>query len=117
LPLAAVRQGGNVASTLNAADDQAVADYGLRGNNVMARPVRELLVALAEQVTSGTLKAEVRSVLSLDQAAAGLATIAGGKSTGKIVVAVRDCLAAAAAPGSDQGAGSKLARTRVHMLP
>jgi NADPH:quinone reductase-like Zn-dependent oxidoreductase len=88
LPLAAVRKGGAVASTLNAADEATLAGQGLSGSNIMAGPVREVIASLAEQVAAGNLVVDVTTVLPLDQAADGLATIAAGNARGKIVVTV-----------------------------
>jgi NADPH:quinone reductase-like Zn-dependent oxidoreductase len=88
LPLAAVRKGGAVASTLNAVDEATLAGHGLSGSNIMAGPVREVIASLAEQVTAGNLVVDVTTVLPLDQAADGLATIAAGNARGKIVVTV-----------------------------
>lgn len=88
LPLTAVRKGGKVASTLGAANDEVLGGLGLSGANVMAGPVRELIGELAELAAAGALKVDVTTVLSLDQAAEGLATIAGGQARGKIVVEI-----------------------------
>ncbi|HEX6521071.1 MAG TPA: NADP-dependent oxidoreductase [Streptosporangiaceae bacterium] len=90
LPLSAVRKGGRVASTLGAADDDALAAAGLTGSNIMAGPVREVIAPLAEQASAGALKVDVTTVLPLDQAAEGLATIAAGQARGKIVVKISD---------------------------
>jgi NADPH:quinone reductase-like Zn-dependent oxidoreductase len=90
LPLDAVHKDGKVASTLNAADEQTLAAAGLSGANIMAGPVREVIVPLAEQAAAGTLKVDVTTVLPLDHAADGLATIASGKARGKIVVTIGD---------------------------
>ncbi len=90
LPLPAVRKGGKVASTLGAADEQTLAAAGLTGTNIMAGPVREVIAPLAEQAAAGRLKVDVTTVLPLDQAAEGLATIASGQARGKIVVKVED---------------------------
>lgn len=88
LPLSAVRKGGTVVSTLNAADDQALAAAGLTGANVNGYPVRELLAPLATQAAAGTLKIQVSDVLPLERAAEGLAAIAAGNAHGKIVVTI-----------------------------
>ncbi|NUP41831.1 MAG: zinc-binding dehydrogenase [Streptomyces sp.] len=64
VPLATVRKDGKVATTTTA-------------------PAAALAAA-------GTLSVEVTTVLPLDQAADGLATIAAGKANGKIVVAIDD---------------------------
>jgi NADPH2:quinone reductase len=90
LPLDAVRMGGKVSSTLNAADEEALAATDLTGSNIMAGPVREVIAPLAEQAAAGTLKVDVTTVLPLEQAAEGLATIASGRARGKIVVRVGD---------------------------
>jgi NADPH:quinone reductase-like Zn-dependent oxidoreductase len=86
LPLTAVRKGGKVASTLGAANDEVLGGLGLTGANIMAGPVREVIESLVEQAVAGSLKVDVSTVLPLDQAGAGLATIAGGKARGKIVI-------------------------------
>ena len=89
-PFAAVRKGGTVASlTQAAADEQALAAAGLTGTAVMATAVREVTGPLAQQATDGGLTVEV-TVLPLDRAAEGLATLAAGQARGKIVVAVTD---------------------------
>ncbi|MBO3744700.1 NADP-dependent oxidoreductase [Streptosporangiaceae bacterium NEAU-GS5] len=85
-----VRKGGKVASTLGAADEQTLAGAGLTGGNIMAGPVREVIVPLAEQAAAGNLKVDVTTVLPLEQAADGLATIAAGKASGKIVITVSE---------------------------
>jgi NADPH:quinone reductase-like Zn-dependent oxidoreductase len=89
-PLAAVRKGGKVSATTPAADQQALAAAGLTGGTVMAGPVREVTGPLAEQAAAGDLAVHVTTVLPLDQAADGLAIIAGGKARGKIVIKIDD---------------------------
>ncbi len=89
-PLDAVRKGGRVSSTTPAANLEALAAKGLTGSMVMAGPVREVIAPLAQQAADGTLTVDVTTVLPLDQAAEGLATIAAGKARGKIVVKVSD---------------------------
>ena len=90
LPLDAVREGGKVASTMGAATDEPLAAAGLSGSNIMAGPVREVVAPLAEQAAAGTLHVQVTTVLPLDRAIEGLATIASGNARGKIVVTVAD---------------------------
>ena len=90
LPLDLVRKGGTVASTNGAADDQALAGAGLTGANIMAGPVREVITRLAEQAATGALTVDIAAVLPFEQAADGLATIAGGQARGKLVVKVSD---------------------------
>lgn len=89
-PLDAVRKGGKVASTLGAADEQALAALGLTGTAVMAAPLTEIITELAEQAAAGTLKVDVTTVLPLDQATDGLATLYSGTARGKIVVEIGD---------------------------
>jgi NADPH:quinone reductase-like Zn-dependent oxidoreductase len=90
LPLSALRKGGKVASTLNAADEQALAAAGLTGSNIMATPVREVIEPLAALAAEGTVKADIAAVLPLERAAEGLATLAAGHARGKIIVNVGD---------------------------
>jgi NADPH2:quinone reductase len=89
-PLAAVRKGGKVSSSTNAADEQALAAAGLTGTNINGSPIREITTLLADKVATGALKVDVHTVLTLDQATDGLATIAAGKARGKIVVKISD---------------------------
>lgn len=90
LPLGAVAKGGAVASTLGAADDEALAAAGLTGTNVMAPDdaTGALMARLADQVAAGDLEAGVTTVLPLERATDGLRTIARGHARGKIVVSL-----------------------------
>jgi NADPH:quinone reductase-like Zn-dependent oxidoreductase len=88
LPLRAVARGGRVVSTLGAADPEVLAGVGLTGPDVVADVSRELIGRLADQVAAGRLSVDVTTVLSLEQAADGLRTIATGNARGKIVVSV-----------------------------
>jgi NADPH:quinone reductase-like Zn-dependent oxidoreductase len=89
-PLEALRKGGKVAATTPAAAEQVLADKGLTGSTVMASPVREVTAPLAEKAAAGTLTVDVTTVLPLEQAADGLATIANGHARGKIVIKISD---------------------------
>lgn len=89
-PLDVVRKGGKVASTLGAADEEALAAAGLTGTSVMAAPVRELIAELAALAAAGTLKVDITTVLPLEKATDGLATLASGAARGKIVVEIGD---------------------------
>ncbi|MDT3439303.1 NADP-dependent oxidoreductase [Pseudofrankia sp. BMG5.37] len=90
-PLDVVRKGGKVASTLGAAaDEQALAAVGLTGTSVMAAPLREVVAQLADQAAAGTLKVDVTTVLPLEKATDGLATLASGTARGKIVIEIGD---------------------------
>ncbi|MFC0531895.1 NADP-dependent oxidoreductase [Phytohabitans kaempferiae] len=88
LPLAAVGEGGHVVSLLGAADEQALAAVGLTGTNIIARPTRDVLTMLADQVVAGGLKVDVETVLPLDRAADAFSILASGRARGKIVVQV-----------------------------
>jgi NADPH:quinone reductase-like Zn-dependent oxidoreductase len=87
-PLDAVRKGGKAATATTAPDAAALADAGLTGGGVSAAPVRGLLEPLAEQAAAGTLVVDVHTVLTLDQAADGLAALAAGHARGKTVVTI-----------------------------
>ena len=56
----------------------------------MAAPTREVTAPLAEQVAAGSLRVDVETVLPLERAADGLATLADGNAHGKIVVTIDD---------------------------
>jgi NADPH:quinone reductase-like Zn-dependent oxidoreductase len=90
VPLAAVRPGGKVSTTTGAPDGDTLAAAGLTGTGVMAGPVREVVAPLLEQAADGALRVEVSTVLPLDQALDGLATIGSGQARGKIVVSLAD---------------------------
>ena len=90
VPLAALRAGGRVATTTGAPDEDAMAAAGLTGTAVMAAPTREVTGPLAEQVAAGSLKVQIDTVLSLEQASDGLANLAAGTARGKIVVTIAD---------------------------
>jgi NADPH:quinone reductase-like Zn-dependent oxidoreductase len=79
-----------VSASTNAADEQALATAGLTGTNIIGSPVREVTALLAKMAAAGALKVDVTTVLPLEQATDGLATIAGGKARGKIVIKIAD---------------------------
>lgn len=85
-PLAAVRAGGKVATTTQQPDEAALTAAGLTGGSVFAQPVRELTGPLAEQAADGRLVIDVATVLPIEKAAEGLATLAAGQARGKIVI-------------------------------
>jgi D-arabinose 1-dehydrogenase-like Zn-dependent alcohol dehydrogenase len=90
LPLDPVRKGGTVATTTMGIEDEVFTAKGLTGATVYAHPVRETTGPLAEQAAAGTLVVDVHTVLPLDRAAEGLATLAAGTARGKIVVTLDD---------------------------
>jgi NADPH:quinone reductase-like Zn-dependent oxidoreductase len=86
VPLAAVRSGGKVATLTQAPDAEAGAAAGVTVAPIMAAAVREVTEPLAEQAAAGTLTVDVGSVITLDEALDGLATIGAGHAKGKTVV-------------------------------
>jgi NADPH:quinone reductase-like Zn-dependent oxidoreductase len=85
-PLAAVRRGGKSSSTTPVPSQEALTAAGVTGAGIMAEPVRETTAPLIAQAAAGTLTVDVTTVLPFDRAAEGLATLAGGRARGKIVV-------------------------------
>ncbi|MFL6289020.1 MAG: zinc-binding dehydrogenase, partial [Actinomycetes bacterium] len=88
LSIGLVRRGGKVVSTMGAAEGEAVTAAGLIGTNLMANPVRDVVGPLAAAVADDVLRVHISSVLPLAEAAAGLATLAGGGAQGKIVITI-----------------------------
>ncbi|ADJ43272.1 NADPH:quinone reductase and related Zn-dependent oxidoreductase [Amycolatopsis mediterranei S699] len=86
IPLAAVRRGGKVSALTQVPEADAGTAAGVTVTPIMAAAVREVTGPLAEQAAAGTLKVDVGSVITLDQALDGLATIAAGHAKGKTVV-------------------------------
>lgn len=86
----AVREGGRIASTLNAADAEALAARAITGTNIMASPDRRTLTSLVELIERGDLRVAVDQTLPLDQAIRGLETLATGQARGKIVCTLSD---------------------------
>jgi NADPH:quinone reductase-like Zn-dependent oxidoreductase len=90
IPSAAVRTGGIIASTTVLPDQAALDAAGLTGIGVMAGPVGEVIAPLAERAAAGDLAIGVASVLPLERATDGLAALAAGRATGKIVVTLEN---------------------------
>lgn len=82
-----VRDGGRIASTLGAADVEALAVRGITAVNIMGTPTSEKLSALAAQVDAGTLRVHIQATFPLAEAPAALAAFAAG-TQGKIVLAI-----------------------------
>ena len=80
-----VKKGGRIASTLGAADVDALAARGIRATNVGAKPTPERLADLAEHVAEGSIQVEVQQAFPLADAAAAIAAFGAGKR-GKIVI-------------------------------
>jgi NADPH:quinone reductase-like Zn-dependent oxidoreductase len=89
MPLAAlVRNGGRAATTLGAADVDALAARGVRATNIMGTPTREKLESLAAQAAAGTLQVPVQATLSLTDAHHALEAFGAG-TRGKLVLTIR----------------------------
>lgn len=84
---ALVRDGGRLATTLGAADVDALAARNVRATNVMGAPTAEKLTQLAEQAAAGTLRIEIQQTFTLADAPAALAAFSAG-TRGKIVILV-----------------------------
>ena len=82
-----VRDGGRIATTMGAADVEALAARDIRATNVMGSPTPEKLADLAGQVAAQTLQVEIQRTFSLDDAAGAFAAFSGG-TRGKVVVQV-----------------------------
>jgi NADPH2:quinone reductase len=87
-PMAAlVRDGGRIATTLGAADLEALAQRNVRATNVMGTPTREKLTTLAAAAAAGSLRVEVQRTFALDRAGEALQAFSGG-TLGKLVLVV-----------------------------
>jgi NADPH:quinone reductase-like Zn-dependent oxidoreductase len=85
-PMAAlVRDGGRMATTLGAADVEALAERGVRATNVMGTPTPDKLMALAEAAAAGSLRVEIQRTFPLDHAAEALQAFSSG-TVGKLVL-------------------------------
>ena len=82
-----VRSGGRVATTLGAADVDALAARGVRATNIMGAPTPEKLSSLAELAVAGTLRVDVERTFPLSEANAALAAFQAG-TRGKLVLVV-----------------------------
>jgi NADPH:quinone reductase len=86
---ALVRDGGRVATTLGAADVDALARRNVQATNVMGNPTPEKLALLADQAGSGAIRIEIQQMFPLAEAAAALAAFSAG-TVGKIVLIVEE---------------------------
>jgi NADPH:quinone reductase-like Zn-dependent oxidoreductase len=88
MPLAAlVRSGGRAATTMGAADVDALAARGVRATNIMGTPTSEKLARLASEAAAGTLDVPIQSTFELAHAARALDAF--GKGTrGKLVLTI-----------------------------
>jgi NADPH2:quinone reductase len=84
---ALVHDGGRIATTLGAADVDALASRGVRATNVSGSPTVDKLIRMAEQAAAGTLRVEIEKTFPLAEAAAALAAFGAGKR-GKLVIQI-----------------------------
>src|SRR5688500_10392197 len=84
---ALVRDAGRIATTLGAADVEALAQRNVRATNVMGTPTHEKLTTLAEAAAAGSLRVEVQRTFALDRAGEALQAFSGG-TLGKLVLVV-----------------------------
>jgi NADPH2:quinone reductase len=85
-PMAAlVRDGGRIATTLGAADVDALAGRNVRATNIMGSPTTEKLATLAEAADSGSLRVEVQRTYRLEEANEALQAFGAG-TLGKLVL-------------------------------
>jgi NADPH:quinone reductase-like Zn-dependent oxidoreductase len=84
---ALVRDGGRIATTLGAADVEALATRNVEATNIMGSPTPEKLTALAEAVAAGSLRVAVQQTFPLDRSADALQAFGSG-TLGKLVLLV-----------------------------
>jgi NADPH:quinone reductase-like Zn-dependent oxidoreductase len=82
----AVRDGGRVASPLNAIDAGALATRQIIGQNVTANPHREVVAPLVAAAAAGRLTVPVTTTVTLDEASVGLTGFSSRGVRGKNVV-------------------------------
>ena len=80
-----VRDGGRIATTLGAADVDALARRSVRATNVNGAPTSETLTILADAAAAGTLQVKVQRTFRLDDASEALQVFSGG-TLGKLVI-------------------------------
>ena len=81
-----VSDGGKVASSLSAADVDALAERNIAATNLATYPNAETLATLVGYVVDGTLEIPVRDVYRLDDCADGLGRFLDGSVRGKMAV-------------------------------
>lgn len=85
-----LRQGGQIATTLNAADVESFAQQGIQATNINAGMMStpQDLQTLAELVTARELKVPIAHVFSLEETPQALARLQSGTVQGKVIL---DC--------------------------
>ncbi len=84
-----VRDGGRAASSLGAADEDALAGRNITATNVMASADASAMTRFADLVDRGELNAAVDAVRTLEEASAAIEQFTAGKR-GKIVISLAD---------------------------
>jgi NADPH:quinone reductase len=82
-----VRDGGRAATTLSAADVDALAARGVTGTNVRGMPTPEVLASLADDAAAGRLRVEIQASFPLTEVEAAIQAFSAG-TRGKIVLTV-----------------------------
>ena len=80
-----VRDGGHVATTLGAADVDALAERGVTATNVRGMPTPENLAWLADEVAAGRLRVVIQQTFPFDDIGAALEAFQAG-TQGKLVI-------------------------------
>ena len=83
-----VKWGGNVASSLDAADAEGLAGRGIRATNVSARPDARRLAELSRLVDAGELSVRLERIFPLERAPEALEESRTGHVRGKLVLLV-----------------------------
>jgi NADPH:quinone reductase-like Zn-dependent oxidoreductase len=85
---ALVRRGGQVRSTIGAADPGMLQELGLRGGNFFLKADASLLRRLVGFVESGQLEVPIEASITLDDVPAAIAARRRGGARGKTVIRV-----------------------------
>jgi NADPH:quinone reductase-like Zn-dependent oxidoreductase len=85
---ALVRTGGNIATTVHAADVDALAAEGITAANLVAASDPLFIERLGELARSGVIKPQIECTYPLEGVTEGFLHIAGGTARGKLSVAV-----------------------------
>jgi NADPH:quinone reductase len=85
---ALVRPGGRIATTVHAADAEALAARGIAAVNVRAPDAPELVALLGRLAVDGVLSPAIDRVLAAAALGDGLARLARGRARGKLIVTI-----------------------------
>jgi NADPH2:quinone reductase len=88
MPLAALlRSGGRAATTLGAADVDALRARGVKATNIMGTPTPDKLATLAAQAAAGDLQVPIQQIFALVEAEAAITAFNAG-TRGKLVLKI-----------------------------